>query len=433
MLAMNERRRKIRPGLMLAGEFLIIISIGAVFLALPVSHQEGVTLPFLDAFFVSTSAVCVTGLTPVDISATLSLFGSVVLMVLIQLGGVGYAIVAVFLIMATTGKMHLMTSNLIKDSFGVDNRTSIRKLLAVVFGCTAAFELAGMALLCIPFSREYPLPETLYLALFHSVSAFNNAGFDLFSTSLMRWNDDPVVIFTIGFLIIFGGLGFILYGDIMDNIRRRMLTIHTKIVLSTTVLLVIGGMLLFHMTIDGISWKNAFFQSATTRTAGYFSIDQSALPPAAYILTIVLMFIGASPGSTGGGVKTTSIFTAFMTSFSSILGRKPAIFRREIDRESIMKAFFVITLALLVISIASMLLAVFEPDMEADAIIYEVVSAFATVGLTMGITPHLSAASKIVLIVVMFMGRVGVITILASFAKTASGSISYLEEKIVIG
>ena len=419
MLAMNERRRKIRPGLMLAGEFLIIISIGAVFLALPVSHQEGVTLPFLDAFFVSTSAVCVTGLTPVDISATLSLFGSVVLMVLIQLGGVGYAIVAVFLIMATTGKMHLMTSNLIKDSFGVDNRTSIRKLLAVVFGCTAAFELAGMALLCIPFSREYPLPETLYLALFHSVSAFNNAGFDLFSTSLMRWNDDPVVIFTIGFLIIFGGLGFILYGDIMDNIRRRMLTIHTKIVLSTTALLVIGGMLLFHMTIDGISWKNAFFQSA--------------LPPAADILTIVLMFIGASPGSTGGGVKTTSIFTAFMTSFSSILGRKPAIFRREIDRESIMKAFFVITLALLVISIASMLLAVFEPDMEADAIIYEVVSAFATVGLTMGITPHLSAASKIVLIVVMFMGRVGVITILASFAKTASGSISYLEEKIVIG
>lgn len=430
---MAEKRRKLRPGLMLAMEFLVIILTGTLLLALPVSHKEGVDLSLIDAFFVSTSAVCVTGLTPVDISQTLSLFGSTVLMMLVQLGGVGYAIVAVFLIMMTSGKMHMMTSNLIKDSFGADNRTSIRSLIAVVFGCTAFFELAGAALLMIPFSEGHTIPEALYLALFHSVSAFNNAGFDLFSTSLMGWNDNPIVVLTIAFLIIFGGLGFMIYADILSNIRKKMLTVHTKIVLLTTAVLVIAGMLLFHMTIDDISWLNAFFQSVTTRTAGYFSIDQSSLPASAYLLTIVLMFIGASPGSTGGGVKTTSIFTAFMTSFSSILGRKPVVFRREIESESIMKAFFMITLAMLFIMLTTLMLTMAEPDIPFDAILYETISAFATVGLTMGITPQLSSISKIILIIAMFVGRVGLITILASFARSSSGNVNYLGEKIVIG
>ncbi len=426
-------RKKPRPGLRLACEFLIIILVGAVLLSLPVSHGEGETLGFLDALFLSTSAVCVTGLTPVDISVTLSRTGSVILMVLIQLGGLGYALVAVLFILLTSGRLNLISGNLIKDSFGADNRTDLKKLLIIAISSTALLEAIGAAILAAAFSSRYPLGESLYLGLFHSVSAFNNAGFDLFSTSLMSWSDNPAVVITIAMLIILGGLGFVLYSDILRNFRRKVLSIHTKIVLSTTLFLIVAGTLLFRLAIEDASWLDAFFQSVTTRTAGFFSIDQSALPVSAYFLTIVLMFIGASPGSTGGGVKTTSAFTAAAASFSFILGRRFVVFRRAISNESIMKAFFVMIISVLFIFLTVLLLAFAEPDIPFDMLLYEAISAFATVGLTMGITPSLGIAAKLILIAAMFIGRVGILTILGSFASTPSGQVKYLEEKLIIG
>lgn len=429
-----QNRRKLQPGLQLALGFLLIIVTGAVLLYLPLSHQDGVEISFLDSFFVSTSAVCVTGLTPVDISKTLSDFGSFILMLLIQLGGLGYAVLAVLIIRLASGKIDASTGNLLRDSLGADHRMGTKKLLTLALSVTGIIELLGAVLLFISFSDRYPLARAVYLSIFHSVSAFNNAGFDLFSDSLMKWNEDPLVLITIASLIALGGLGFILYGDLLDHIRHgKKITVHTKIVLSTTLFLIVSGTVLFRLILPDIDWKNAFFQSVTTRTAGYFSYDQSILPPAGVALTIILMFIGASPGSTGGGVKTTSFFTAVKASFFLILGRNPVAFKREISSESVMKAFFVIIISVLLVAMATLAISITDPEFGGDQILYEVVSAYATVGLTMGITPSVSSAGKIILIIMMYLGRVGFMTIISAFARRRLTGARYIEEKVIIG
>ena len=418
----------------LALGFLLIIVTGAVLLYLPLSHQDGVEISFLDSFFVSTSAVCVTGLTPVDISKTLSDFGSFILMLLIQLGGLGYAVLAVLIIRLASGKIDASTGNLLRDSLGADHRMGTKKLLTLALSVTGIIELLGAVLLFISFSGRYPLARAVYLSIFHSVSAFNNAGFDLFSDSLMKWNEDPLVLITIASLIALGGLGFILYGDLLDHIRHgKKITVHTKIVLSTTLFLIVSGTVLFRLILPDIDWKNAFFQSVTTRTAGYFSYDQSILPPAGVALTIILMFIGASPGSTGGGVKTTSFFTAVKASFFLILGRNPVAFKREISSESVMKAFFVIIISVLLVAMATLAISITDPEFGGDQILYEIVSAYATVGLTMGITPSVSSAGKIILIIMMYLGRVGFMTIISAFARRRLTGARYIEEKVIIG
>ena len=427
-------RKKLQPGLKLALGFMLLIAIGTLLLYLPVSHQEEVDVSLIDALFVSTSAICVTGLTPVDISKTLSLFGSTVLMLLIQFGGLGYAVIAVIIIRLVSGKIDASSGNLLRDSLGADHRIATKKLLFTALAVTGIIELLGSILLFIVFSQNFPLGRAIYLSVFHSVSAFNNAGFDLFSDSMMKWNDNPLVLITIASLIALGGLGFILYNDLIEHVRhRKKITMHTKIVLSTTLVLIVAGTILFRITLPGIDWKNAFFQSVTTRTAGYFSYDQSILPPAGVVLTVVLMFIGASPGSTGGGVKTTSFFTAVKASFSLLLGRNPTAFKREISSESVMKAFFVIIISVLLVATAVFLLTITDPEFTSDKIIYEVVSAYATVGLTMGITPYISTPGKIILIIMMFLGRVGFMTIITAFARRRLAGARYLEEKVIIG
>ncbi len=423
-----------QPGLKLALGFMLLIAIGTLLLYLPVSHQDGADMSLIDSLFVATSAICVTGLTPVDISQTLSLFGSTVLMLLIQVGGLGYAVIAVIIIRLASGRIDASTGNLLRDSLGADHRIDTKRLLKAALSVTALIELMGAALLFISFSERYPFWRAVYLSVFHSVSAFNNAGFDLFSDSMMKWNTDALVLITIASLIALGGLGFILYNDLFEHFRNgKKISVHTKIVLSTTAFLIISGTVLFRLVLPDIDWKNAFFQSVTTRTAGYFSYDQTILPPAGVALTIVLMFIGASPGSTGGGVKTTSFYTAVKAAFSLLLGRNPAAFKREISQESVMKAFFVIIISVLLVAAAAFLLTVTDPQFTADKILYETVSAYATVGLTMGITPYISTGGKIILIIMMFLGRVGFMTIITAFARRRASGARYLEEKVIIG
>lgn len=428
-------KRKLQPGLQLALGFLSVITIGALLLLLPVSQNEGENLKAIDALFISTSAVCVTGLTPVDISAVLSPFGTTVMMLLIQIGGLGYAVIAVIIIRLTSGKLDLSSRNLLRDSFGADHRVQVWKLLFTAVAVTAAAELIGAVFLFIGFSGHgYSIGRTIYLALFHSVSAFNNAGFDLFSTSLLGWNDSPLVLITIALLIIAGGLGFLLYSNLFSFLlKKKKISLHTKIVLTSTLFLVISGTILFRFILPGIDWKNAFFQSVTTRTAGYFSYDQTTLPPAGVALTIILMFVGASPGSTGGGVKTTSMFTAIKATFSLLLGKKTTAFKREISQESVMKAFFVIIISILLVLGGTLILSITDPEFTMDKLLYETVSAYATVGLTMGITPYISFAGKIVLIALMFLGRVGFMTIISAFAVRRPSQVTLIEEKIIIG
>ena len=428
------QRKRLQPGLKLALGFMLLIAIGTLLLYLPVSHQDGADMSLIDSLFVATSAICVTGLTPVDISQTLSLFGSTVLMLLIQVGGLGYAVIAVIIIRLASGRIDASTGNLLRDSLGADHRIDTKRLLKAALSVTALIELMGAALLFVSFSERYPFWRAVYLSVFHSVSAFNNAGFDLFSDSMMKWNTDALVLITIALLIALGGLGFILYNDLFEHFRNgKKISVHTKIVLSTTAFLIISGTVLFRLVLPDIDWKNAFFQSVTTRTAGYFSYDQTILPPAGVALTIVLMFIGASPGSTGGGVKTTSFYTAVKAAFSLLLGRNPAAFKREISQESVMKAFFVIIISVLLVAAAAFLLTVTDPQFTADKILYETVSAYATVGLTMGITPYISTGGKIILIIMMFLGRVGFMTIITAFARRRASGARYLEEKVIIG
>ncbi len=429
-----SNRKKLQPGLKLALGFMLLIAIGALLLYLPLSHQDGVDVSFIDALFISTSAICVTGLTPLDISQTLSVFGSTVLMLLIQIGGLGYAVVAVIIIRIASGHIDAFSGSLLRDSLGADHRVGTKRILMTALAVTGIIEIAGAVMLFTVFSGHFPLGRALYLSLFHSVSAFNNAGFDLFSDSLMKWNDNPVVLVTIALLIALGGLGFILYNDIGEHIRHgKKISMHTKIVLSTTLFLIVSGTVLFRFILPGIDWKNAFFQSVTTRTAGYFSYDQTTLPPAGVALTVVLMFIGASPGSTGGGVKTTSFFTAIKASFSLLLGRNPKAFKREISSESVMKAFFVIIISVLLVALATLLLTITDGNFSSDKLLYEVVSAYATVGLTMGVTPHISFTGKIVLIIMMYLGRVGFMTIITAFARRSLEGARYIEEKVIIG
>ena len=428
------QRKRLQPGLKLALGFMLLIAIGTLLLYLPVSHQDGADMSLIDSLFVATSAICVTGLTPVDISQTLSLFGSTVLMLLIQVGGLGYAVIAVIIIRLASGRIDASTGNLLRDSLGADHRIDTKRLLKAALSVTALIELMGAALLFVSFSERYPFWRAVYLSVFHSVSAFNNAGFDLFSDSMMKWNTDALVLITIASLIALGGLGFILYNDLYEHFRNgKKISVHTKIVLSTTAFLIISGTVLFRLVLPDIDWKNAFFQSVTTRTAGYFSYDQTILPPAGVALTIVLMFIGASPGSTGGGVKTTSFYTAVKAAFSLLLGRNPAAFKREISQESVMNAFFVIIISVLLVAAAAFLLTVTDPQFTADKILYETVSAYATVGLTMGITPYISTGGKIILIIMMFLGRVGFMTIITAFARRRASGARYLEEKVIIG
>ena len=426
------KQRRLPVEINLALGFMCMILIGAVLLYLPISHQEGQSMSFLDSLFLSTSGVCVTGLTPVDISRTLSVFGSTVLMVLFQIGGLGYAVIAALLLGLIHRSGSLMERHMLFDTFGAAYSMSLNGLLGFILASTFAIELIGTLLLLIPFSQDYSLGRALYIALFTSLAAFNNAGFDLFSTSLLGYNDDPLVLITVGALIILGGIGYVLMLEVLMRIRRGgRLSLHTKIVLTTTAGLLITGTLLFYFLTD-LDMKNAFFQAVTTRTAGFFSCDQASLSPSALMLTIALMFIGASPGSTGGGIKTTTFFVAVKAAFSLLRNRDVTAFRRRIADESTVKAFNLLSMALVVLSLSLFLLCITDGDLGIVELLYEEVSAFATVGLTMGITSQLSVAGKIIIMLLMYFGRVGILTLIAIFSSRRRLA-SYIEGKVVIG
>lgn len=423
-------KRKVAPQLVVVAGFLAIIFTGSILLSLPIATKEQ-SIKFIDALFVATSAVCVTGLTTVHIANTFTTFGTTVIMVLFQIGGLGFAVLAVAFLSMHSGKLKVNSGNLLRDSLGADPKDPIKKILRITLLSTIIIEISGSLILLTQFSNDYPFGEALYKSVFTAISAFNNAGFDLFDNSLVGYSDNSMVLITVASLIILGGLGFIYYMEILEHRKHKCLPLHFKIVSITTISLLLSGMLTFRF-LGNMNWVNAFFQSATTRTAGFTSIDQSTLTGTAYIITVALMFIGASPGSTGGGIKTTTFFTTIKASFALLTGRQPTAFHRQISESSVMKAFFVLVISIMVILLAIVLLTITEPEMNVVDIIYEAVSAYATVGLSRGITPFLSEGSKAVVIILMFFGRVGILSIISLFMRR-SLDVKYLEGKVVIG
>ena len=426
--------KKQPPGRLIALGFAAVILIGSALLMLPISIRPGVEVAYIDALFTSTSAVCVTGLIAVDAYDNFTVFGQAVLAGLIQIGGLGVTSVGVGLILAAGRRVSIKGRSLVKEALNVDSFQGMVRLIQWVLKVTLCFEGAGAVLSFLTFSQDYPLSRALWTSVFHSVAAFNNSGFDILGgmQNLIPYQSDVLLNLVTCALIIFGGLGFLVMLDIRRAGSFRKLTFHSKVVITTTAALLAVGTLLLKATED-MTWLGAFFHSVSARTAGFSTYSMGELTNAGLFTLILLMFIGASPGSTGGGIKTTTFFALMQQVRAVFTKKKPGGFYRTLPGEAIDKAGVIALLSLVVVCVGTFLLCVLEPELDFVRLFFEEVSAFGTVGLSTGITPDLSVASKLVLIFTMYVGRLGAFTLFSLWIDRPDPSIRYTEEMITIG
>ena len=438
--------------------FIAVISVGTLLLMMPFSITEGHWGNFLVALFMSTSAVCVTGLAVVDPNTYFSFWGELVLVLLVQIGGLGYMTMTTFLMLLIGRKFDLQQRFAIQESFDRPFLQGSRNLVKSIIATTLIFELTGTFFLTYKFSQEYNLSESLWLGIFHSVSAFNNAGFSLFKDNLMSYSDSIIVNFVITGLIIFGGIGYqviiemyLWLNHLKDKKKTRFyFSLNFKIVIRVTFLLLILGTVAFLFveyqnpdTIADFNFKDkvmaAWFQSVTTRTAGFNTIDNGKLEVNSLLITMILMFIGASPSGTGGGIKTTTLSILANCTRSVLRGKESVvIFKRTIPPPLVLKAVAVVFGSVITVIIITSLIAFIEfrlnSPISAIAILFEVVSAFGTVGLSMGITASLSGLSQLLIVAMMYIGRVGVILLIAAvIGDPRPTTIKYAEENLLIG
>ena len=422
------------PGRLITMGFAAVILVGSVLLILPISVRPGVEVAYIDALFTSTCAVCVTGLIAVDAYDHFTVFGQAVLAALIQIGGLGVSSVGVGLVLAAGKRVSFRGRLLVKEALNVDSFQGMVKLVKWVLFVTLCFEGAGAVLSFISFSQDYPLGRAIWTSIFHSVAAFNNSGFDILGglQNLIPYRDDVLLNLTTSALIIFGGMGFLVILDFVRVRSFRKLNLHSKVVLTTTAALLVIGTLLLKATED-MTWLGAFFHSVSARTAGFSTYPMGELTNAGLFVLIVLMFIGASPGSTGGGIKTTTFFALMQEVKAVFTKRRPDAFHRTLPEDTLSKAAVVSLLSMLVVCAGTFLLCVLEPELSFVQLLFEEVSAFGTVGLSTGITPGLSVAAKLVLILTMFVGRLGAFTLVSIWINRDEPNIRYTEESITIG
>jgi trk system potassium uptake protein TrkH len=434
------------PAVLITASFALTIFIGGVLLWLPISLEPGVKLPFLDALFTSTSAVCVTGLNVIDPATTYSAFGEAVIMVLIFLGGIGVITAGTFVVLLAGRRLGFAERTRINEAIG-GGSGGARSVVFTVLGYSVSIQFVGFLLLWLVWAgRE---PNAFYYAIFHSVSAFNNAGFSLYPDNLVRYAGDPWTNLVIAGLIILGGLGFLVYMNLrlwrLDRIKNP-LKLNTRVVLYSTAALLLIGTVAFL----ALEWNNpktlgalepwqrvhaAFFMSVTPRTAGFNTVDYDLITHSSTFVTLLLMFIGASPASTGGGIKTTTFFVLLLSAISFVrYGGEPTAFGRRIELSVILKALAVTFLGVQLVGLAFTALSLTEPAASPVKVVFEVISAFATVGLSMNFTPTLSEAGRVIVIVLMFLGRVGVLTFaLALTGRSAERKLRYPSEDVTIG
>lgn len=443
-------KKKLPSIRIIAFGYMIFIMVGALLLSLPFASKSGQSAGFLNALFTATSSSCVTGLVVLDTATSWSLFGQAVIICLIQVGGLGFMTIATMFSMVIKRRISLRTRITMVESINNDNIGSILNLTKTIVTGTAIIEGIGALVLATRFIPEFGLSKGIWYSVFHSISAFCNAGFDLMGIyepycSLTYHADDVVVNITVMALITIGGIGFFVWDDICKNgINFKKYALHTKIVLTVSAILTFVGALLFlvfernHTNAGlgfGQSILNSFFDSVTARTAGFNTTDTAALSSASKMLTVFLMFIGGSPGSTAGGMKTTTLAVIAISTFNGIRRRQSkGIFGRRLEDDAIHKAssvaFTNITLALTGI----ILICAFQPLLGVSDVIFEVTSAIGTVGMTAGITRDLVAASRIIIIFLMYCGRVGSISFaLALMEPRTSPPVKNPKEKITIG
>lgn len=452
---MSENKRKIRlsPSLKILLGFAILILIGSFVLSLPISNRDGQWLNFIDSIFTSTSAVCVTGLIVVDTAVQFNLFGQTVILFLIQIGGLGIVSITSLIFLVLKKKISFSNRIALKESLNRDSVQGvvsfIKKVIIITFvieGCGAIALLYGT----ISYTGSFWLG--LFSAIFMSVSSFCNAGFDVFGSdtnqfiSLSNFSSSVLTLLPIMMLIVLGGIGFVVLTGGFKNIRNNQ---HTKVVLTITAILIFGGAVLFMVTewnnsltigdmSTGEKILNSLFQSVATRTAGCATFDQGGLTVMGQIITMLLMFIGGSPTSIAGGIKTTTLFVIFIFLIKKSSNNGTIVFKgRKVTATMIYKAVKIVFYSLIVVLVSSGLILLIEGDsVSVMSVIFETVSAISTVGLSMGITPYLSVASKIILTIVMFIGRVGMLTIVLALSSKADASleqVEYTNTDIIVG
>lgn len=427
------KKRKMTPAKYIASSFTAVILLGAFLLSLPACLNNGFNLSTVDALFTATSAVCITGLTTVDPLSAFSPLGRAILALLIQIGGLGVASVGVGLIMLSGKKINMRARRLAKEGLNYPHFRGVLGLVRSVLLMTLFFEAAGMLLGLLVFARDYPLPEALGLSAFHAISAFNNAGFDILpGDGLLFYHNNAVLFLATCVLTIAGSLGFFVIHDIVTKRRFRRFSLHSKVVLATSGGILLAGTLLLKAT-GNISWLAAFFVSAASRTSGFASFSPAGLSSAALLILMALMFIGGSPGSTAGGIKTTTFFVLIRAISATISGKRIQAFHRSLPQDLSRRALVVAILGMAVIIASTLLLCLAQPQYDFMPLLFEAVSAAATVGLSTGITPELSALAKIILIVTMFIGRLGLLTMATMWLEKPQVDVAYAEESVSIG
>ncbi|GAB6462096.1 TrkH family potassium uptake protein [Bacillus luti] len=438
---------KLNPAHILVLGFLGLILIGTFLLMLPISTQEHHHLSFVDALFEATSAVCVTGLAVVDTGSTFTLFGQVVFLILIQLGGWGFMTSGILMFLILGKKVGIKKRLLLQESINSLSLQGIIKLVQRIIMITLVIELFGAIVLAIRWSYEMPWAKAVYYGVFHSITAFNNAGFGLEPDNLSRWVGDPIVNAIITFLFISGGIGFIVILDVIKKKKFRNLSLHTKLVLVSTLFLNIVSFIIIlcleynnpatlgTLPLNDKMWA-AYFQGVVTRTAGFNTIDIGQMTISSQVFMVALMFIGASPGSTGGGIKITTAILLLLSVVAIIRNREEInIFKRRIPRNLVNRAIAIATTAVMFIFTIVFLLTITEKGAELSQILFETVSAFSTAGLTTGLTGELTPVGRILITIMMFIGRLGPLTMAfaLAMAKNDHTKIRYAEEKILIG
>lgn len=432
---MTKITKHLTPPRIIALGFALAILLGSLLLMLPCSVRPGVDLQYIDALYTSTSAVCVTGLIAVDAGDTFTPVGQFILGALIQIGGLGVTAVGAGIILLMGRRVNLRGRNLVREAMNLDSGRGVVQFVRSIFATTLLFEGLGALLSLISFARTRPMPEAIGISIFHSVAAFNNSGFDILGggKNLIPYQQDVLLNLVTCALIIFGGIGFLVIREMWSvRFRWKKFSMHTKVVLTTTAFLLIVGTLLLKATED-ITWLGAFFHSVSARTAGFSTYPLGQFSTAGLLVLIVLMFVGASPGSTGGGIKTTTFFALLQGIKSAATNHSEKAFHYALPRDSFRKAAVITLLALGVVVTGTYLMTVFEPQLELRDILFEVVSAFGTVGLSTGITGGLSIPSKLLSILIMYIGRLGPLTIATLWHFTRGERTRYIEGNISIG
>lgn len=471
-LKRRKWHRHLSPIAIICLSFLLVIFLGSGLLSLPIAIKEGVEVQYIDNLFTAVSCTCVTGLVSVQLGAgdTYTLFGRSVMGILIALGGLGVSTLGVFFYMLFASKLGITSQTLIKENWNLRSLKSVRKIFLQVLLVAASFVTFGAILTFFDlfFLHNYNVDEAIGYAIFHAVSAYNNAGFDVFSgntTNLVMFNNDIMMNLITAFLIVSGGLGYFVVIELFSRrFRFKRFSLHAKIVVTYSLTLIFVGTLLIYLlelnnpsnvtdaSPDGVTFMGAFFMSVSSRTAGFSFYDLSHFKEVTVLFMCALMFVGASPGSAGGGIKTTTFALAAAYLRGLVTNRQPYLFKRSIPYKLVRKALIIMSLGFVFFLLGLMFICGFESDanylLDGERYFtyvegatrfslidytFEAMSAFGTVGLSTGFTPYYTVGSKIVLICLMYIGRVGPLSISTTFRKQTTETFRYPEEDVPIG